>query len=347
MLTNTKNSNITKAYKNSENGLEPHFFANSMDRRISVAPMMGCTDRHCRALLRLISPNSLLFSEMIVTGALIHGDAQHYLKHARDEPCALQLGGSDPVALRQCATMVEDAGYQEINLNVGCPSDRVQYGGIGACLMAEPKLVAECLHEMQEQVNIPVTIKCRIGIDEYDSYEFFHNFVQEVAKSGCEVFYIHARSAILEGLSPKENREIPPLKYDYVYKIKNDFPHLQFFINGAIKTTQQVVEQLSKVDGVMMGRVPYHDPYLLAEIERQIFNFQSPSRLEIVSQFIQYGQETLVPGEHPKHIIKHLLGLFLGCTGAKKYRRYLSDHMFDAKGSLDIVFDALKHAELA
>ena len=345
MNKNVSDSPSAPVYKGES--LDSRSTANVVDRTISVAPMMGCTDRHCRALLRLISPHSLLFSEMIVTGALIHGDAQHYLKHARDEPCALQLGGSDPIALRQCATMVEDAGYQEINLNVGCPSDRVQYGGIGACLMAEPKLVAECLNEMQQQVNIPVTIKCRIGIDEYDSYEFFHNFVQEVARSGCEVFYIHARSAILEGLSPKENREIPPLKYDYVYKIKKDFPHLQFFINGGIKTNQQVIEQLDKVDGVMMGRMPYHDPYLLAEIEKHIFNFQSPTRLEIVSQFIEYAQETLIPGGHPKHIIKHLLGLFLGCPGAKKYRRYLSDHMFDPTCSLNIVYDALKHAELA
>ena len=319
---------------------------NSIDRTISIAPMMGCTDRHCRALLRLISPHAFLFSEMIVTGALIHGDAQHYLKHAKDEPCALQLGGSDPVALRQCAVMAEDAGYQEINLNVGCPSDRVQYGGIGACLMAEPVLVSECLFEMQQQVRIPISIKCRIGIDDFDSYEFFHNFVEEVSKSGCKIFYIHARSAILEGLSPKENREIPPLKYDYVYKIKEDFPQLQFFINGGLKTNQEVVDQLAKVDGVMIGRAPYHDPYLLAELEESIYGHQSPSRLEVVSQFIEYGKETMKPGEHPKHLIKHLLGLFLGCPGAKKFRRYLSDHMFDEECSLNVVFDAIAHAEL-
>jgi len=318
-----------------------------LDRTISVAPMMGCTDRHCRALLRLISPNALLFSEMIVTGALIHGDAQHFLRHGNDEPCVLQLGGSDPAALRQCAVLVEDAGYQEINLNVGCPSDRVQYGGIGACLMAEPRLVAESLNEMQQQVDIPVSLKCRIGIDDQDSYEFFRNFIEVVSESGCKIFYIHARIAILDGLSPKENREIPPLKYDYIYRIKDEFPALNFYINGGIKTEIEVIEQLEKVDGVMLGRAPYHDPYLLAALERSVYGTISPSRLDIVSQYLEYGRNTLRPGEHPKHIIKHLMGLFLGCTGAKRFRRYLSDHMFDESCSFDIVNDALKDANLA
>lgn len=320
---------------------------NNIDRTISIAPMMGCTDRHCRALLRMISPHALLFSEMIVTGALIHGDAPHFLRHGKDEPCVLQLGGSDPLALKQSAVMVEDAGYQEINLNAGCPSDRVQYGGIGACLMAKPHLVAKCLNEMQQQVNIPVSLKCRIGIDDHDSYDFFRNFIQVVSESGCKIFYIHARTAILGGLSPKENREIPPLKYDYVYRIKDEFPALSFYINGGIKTEIEVSEQLKRVDGVMLGRAPYHDPYLLASLEQNIYNTVSPSRLDIVSQYLDYGRSTLRPGEHPKHIIKHLMGLFLGCTGAKRFRRYLSDHMFDESGSFDIVNDALKDANLA
>lgn len=308
--------------------------------------MMNCTDRHCRVLLRLISPHTLLFSEMVVTGALIHGNAQNFLKHGQDGPCALQLGGSDPKQLQLCAQLAEDAGYQEVNLNIGCPSSRVQQGAIGACLMAEPELVARCVASMQSKVNIPVTVKCRIGIDDQDSYESFRHFIQTVADSGCQIFYVHARKAILKGLSPKENRDVPPLRYDYVYTIVKEIPHCDFYINGGISSVSDARQHLDKVDGIMLGRAPYQNPYMLAELEKQIYDFDSPTRFEVIASYLDYASECLAEDGHPKHVVRHLLGLFNGQPGARHFRRHLSEVMHRKETTLDIVYDALDSSGL-
>ena len=315
-------------------------FNTPLDRRLCIAPMMGCTDRHCRVLFRLLSPGAILYSEMVTTGALIHGDADHFLKHnAMDAPCALQLGGSNPDELAECAKMVEAAGYQEVNLNVGCPSDRVQAGGIGACLMAVPDLVAECVDKMQRSVDIPVTIKSRIGIDDDDSYEFFSRFVSRVAEAGCQVFIVHARKAILDGLSPKENRQVPPLKHDYVFRIKQDMPDLTFILNGGIKHLDQICEPLEKTDGIMVGREAYHNPYFICELTSQILNSHAsqPDRLVILEQYKEYLAGELSKGEPLQHGAKHLLGLFHGLPGARKFRRYLSEHIYDPVAGIDTI----------
>lgn len=313
-----------------------------LDRTLNVAPMMGCTDRHCRHLLRLLSPNALLYSEMITTGALIHGDAAHFLIHQQDEPVAVQLGGSDPKELATCGRQIEQAGYQEINLNVGCPSDRVQQGGIGACLMAEPELVADCVSEMQSSVSIPVTVKCRIGIDDQDSYEFFTNFIRAVHNAGCRTFIVHARKAVLTGLSPKDNRQIPPLKYNYVYDIQRAFPNTTFILNGGLRTAQQVSEQLQSVKGVMLGRAVYNNPFLLAELEQQIFGTAKPQRNLVVNLYRDYMNDQLGSGTHLKHMVKHMLGLFAGIPGARAYRRYLSENMFRHDAGIEILDKALE-----
>lgn len=317
-----------------------------IDRTISVAPMMGATDRHFRKLARIISPNAFLFTEMVVSGALIYGNAANFLQHADDDPCALQIGGSNPDELARCAAMVQAAGYQEINLNVGCPSDRVQYGRIGACLMAEPELVAQCLSAMAKEVDIPVTIKCRIGINKEDSYEAFERFIQAQLAADVKIFYIHARSAILDGLSPKENREIPPLKYDYVSRIKTSYPEAQFFLNGGVKTNKEALALLPNFDGIMMGRAPYADPYMLAELEAALYQHESPTRLQALETYLEYVELRVAEGNHPKHCLKHLLGLFTGCPGARSFRRYLSQHMFEPDVPVSMVFDALKAAGL-
>ena len=316
-----------------------------LDRRLCIAPMMGYTDRHCRMLFRLLSPEALLYSEMLTTGALIHGDARHFLKHnPEDAPCALQLGGSDPADLAQCARLVEDAGYQEVNLNVGCPSDRVQSGGIGACLMASPELVGECVAQMQQQVNIPVTVKCRIGIDDQDSYEQFTNFIDIVADAGCEIFIIHARKAILQGLSPKENRDIPPLKYEFVYRIKQQRPNLTFILNGGIKEVAQIAEPMEKTDGIMIGREAYHNPFFIARLAAALSpdNQQIPDRLTVLAQYAEYLQQELAKHESLQHGAKHLLGLFQGLPGARKYRRYLSEHIYEPDADIDTIYQAAK-----
>ena len=304
--------------------------------------MMGCTDRHCRYLLRLISPNAVLYSEMIVTGALLHGDTASFLKHQQDEPVAFQLGGSDPLELARCAEMIEQAGYQEINLNVGCPSDRVQAGGIGACLMREAELVAACFTAMQSVVSIPVTIKSRIGVDDMDSYEFFTSFVKTVHDAGCRTFIVHARKAILGGLSPKDNREIPPLKYGYVYDIQQAFPDAVFILNGGMKTCSDVLEQLEKVKGVMLGRAAYSNPWLLAELENRMFDTPMPDRDEIVMQYRKYMMEKMADGTHFKHLVKHLFGLFTGMPGARAYRRHLSEHMFKDDTGIGCLDEAME-----
>ena len=319
---------------------------NEMDRTFSVAPMMGCTDRHFRKLARLISPHTFLFTEMLVSGALIYGDGANFLQHDGDEPCALQIGGSNPSDLARCAVMAQDAGYQEINLNVGCPSDRVQYGRIGACLMAEPHLVADCLSQMRRQVDIPVTIKCRIGINQQDSYAHFQRFIHIQADAGTRVFYIHARSAMLDGLSPKQNREIPPLKYAYVSRIARAFPECTFHLNGGIKSAASALQLLRFYPGIMFGRAPYADPYLLAQLETQYYGVIAPSRHQVVTQYLDYAKVCMQRGDHPKHILKHLLGLFAGCPGARAFRRHLSQHIYEPNVSTDIVFDAMAVANL-
>lgn len=300
-----------------------------LSRRLSVAPMMDWTDRDCRFLLRLLSRHTLLYTEMVTTGALIHGDRARFLAYdQREHPVALQLGGSDPDELSLCAKMGEDAGYDEINLNVGCPSDRVQSGRFGACLMAEPELVAEGVAAMRAAVRIPVTVKTRLGIDEYDSYEFLTGFIDKVSAAGCEIFILHARNAWLQGLSPKENRHIPPLNYERVYQVKKDYPHLHIDINGGIQTLEEARQHLDHVDGVMMGRAIYHNPYLLAEADRVVFGKEQQvvSRHEVVEAMLPYIEQRMKEGRPLKSMTRHLLGLFQGQPGGRRWRRHLSEN---------------------
>ena len=312
--------------------------------RLSVAPMLDWTNRDFRYFLRLISKHCLLYTEMVTTGALIHGDRDRFLAHDISEYLlALQLGGSDPAALAQCARYGQDAGYSEINLNVGCPSDRVQSGSFGACLMAEPKLVAEGVAAMQAEVDIPVTVKTRLGIDELDSYDFLCDFISQVADAGCDVFILHARKAWLNGLSPKENRDIPPLDYQRVYQIKQDFPDLHIDINGGVHTLADVQQHLKQVDGVMMGRAIYHDPYLLAEADQTLFadNHSIPTRHQVIEQMLPYIEQRMTEGRPLKSITRHLLGLFQGQAGAKAWRRHLSEYAHIKGAGLEVVQDAL------
>lgn len=312
--------------------------------RLSVAPMLDWTNRDFRYFLRLISKHCLLYTEMVTTGALIHGDCQRFLGHDISEYLlALQLGGSNPKDLAQCARLGQEAGYSEINLNVGCPSDRVQSGSFGACLMAEPELVAECIAAMQAEVDIPVTVKTRLGIDEHDSYEFLTNFINKVSAAGCDVFILHARKAWLQGLSPKENRDVPPLDYQRVYQIKQDFPELHIDINGGIQTLTDAQQHLKQVDGVMMGRAIYHDPYLLAEADQTLFadNHLIPTRHQVLEQMLPYIEQRMAEGRPLKSITRHLLGLFQGQTGAKAWRRHLSENAHLKGAGLEVVQDAL------
>jgi tRNA-dihydrouridine synthase A len=316
----------------------------TVDRRISVAPMMDWTDRHARLFLRLISKHTLLYTEMVTTGAVINGDREKLLGFdPAENPIALQLGGSDPVALAECARIGEDYGYDEINLNVGCPSDRVQSGRIGACLMAEPDLVSECLSAMKKVTNLPVTVKHRIGIDDQDSYEFIRHFVEVVSQSGCDSFIVHARKAILSGLSPKQNREIPPLIYDRVYQLKNDFPELEIIINGGIRSIDDTLQHLSIVDGVMIGREAYNNPYVLATVDMQIFNSDLPpkSRVEIIENLIPYIEQHLASGGKLQHISRHILGLFHAQPNGKLWRRHLSESVTKPDAGIQVVYDAL------
>ena len=306
--------------------------------------MLDWTNSHCRYFHRIISKQALLYTEMVTTGALIHGNAQRFLKfNSQENPIALQLGGSNPKDLALCARMAEEFGYNEVNLNVGCPSDRVQNGRFGACLMAEPKLVGDCVSAMQEAVKIPITVKSRIGIDEQDSYEELTKFVEIIANSGCETFIIHARKAWLKGLSPKENREIPPLRYDVVFQLKQDFPQLEIIINGGITTLEQSAELLKSVDGVMIGREAYQNPYLLAAVDSFLFNDDSQilSREQIVFELLPYIQRQLKNGVRLNSIARHILGLFHGEYGARLWRRYLSENAFKENVNEQIILNAL------
>lgn len=317
----------------------------SLNRRFCVAPMLDWTDRHCRYFYRLMSEHALLYTEMVTTGALIHGDRHRFLQFdAREHPVAFQLGGSNPVDLALCAKMAEDYGYDEINLNVGCPSDRVQNGMFGACLMARPELVAECISAMRQAVSIPVTVKSRIGIDDKDSYEELTTFVDTIAKAGCETFIIHARKAWLQGLSPKENREIPPLRYDTVYQLKQDFPQLEIIINGGINTLDEAENMLETVDGVMLGREVYQRPFILNEVDNRFFHQPESvkTRQHIVEELIPYVQAQLEEGVRFNSISRHILGLFHGQKGAKGWRRYLSENATKAEACETVLFEALK-----
>jgi len=313
--------------------------------RLSVAPMLDWTTRDYRYFIRLITKQCLLYTDMITTGALMHGDAARFLAHDEIEgPLALQLGGSDPTTMAQCAVMAEDWSYDEVNINVGCPSDRVQSGLFGACLMAEPNLVAECVAEMQARVTIPVTVKTRLGIDEQDSYEFLSQFVETVSSAGCKTFILHARKAWLSGLSPKENRDVPPLNYERVYQIKHDYPDLQITINGGVQTLEEVQTHLYQVDGTMIGRVAYHDPYRLATADSVVFGKadQGLSRHEVIEAMLPYISQRMAVGRSLKSITRHLLGLFQGQPGAKAWRRYLSENAHLKGARIEVLEAALK-----
>ena len=311
--------------------------------------MMDWTDRHCRYFMRLLSPSVRLYTEMVTAAAIVHGDRNKLLRfHRNEHPIAVQLGGSDVGWMTEAAVASATAGYDEININVGCPSDRVQSGRFGACLMATPGIVADCFTAMQAVVDVPVTVKTRIGIDDHDSYDFLHNFIDEVADAGCRKFVVHARMAILAGLSPKENRSVPPLNYERVFRLKRDFPELVIYINGGIRELAQIDNLLQKVDGVMIGRQAYQQPYFLAEIERRMDPaFPLPERRAIVEQMLPYIEQELSTGERLGRITRHMLGLFAGQPGARAWRRYLSDHSFRDAAGVDTVIAALKSMPVA
>jgi len=322
----------------------------TLNRRLCVAPMMSHTDRHFRYFLRLISRNVMLYTEMIATGAIIHGKQYHRFEFSPQEhPLAIQLGGNDPAELSECARIAEQSGYDEINLNIGCPSDRVKNGQFGACLMANPARVAECVAAIAASVSIPVTVKTRTGIDNQDSYEHLHHFISTVATGGCRTFIVHARKAWLQGLSPRQNREIPPLDYSRVYRIKADFPELEIIINGGIHTLEQSLEHLQFVDGVMIGRAVCHNPYLLAGADRVIFgnHRSSYTRSEILEKFTSYVEQQLHHGTPLQLMTRNIFGLFQGQPGARIWRRYLSENMFDNNSGIEVIEDALHMVQAA
>ena len=318
-----------------------------MNRKVSVAPMMDCTDRHERFFLRLISKKTLLYTEMIVDEAINRGDKKKLLEfNINEKPVALQLGGSSPKLLAKATKIGEDFGYDEINLNLGCPSKKVEKNKFGACLMKEPNLVADCLSQMQAQTKLPVTIKTRIGYDNVEDYENLHKFISTLKSTGVKTFIIHARKAMLGKFTPKQNLNIPPLKYEYVYNLKKDFPKEEIIINGGITSVEDTNIHLKKTDGVMIGRAAYHTPYLLAEIEEKIFkNKNVPSRQDVIEKLIPYIKDELKKGTRLNQIMRHTLGLFHGQTGASYWKRYLSENMCvrdaDVK-KIDHIMDKIK-----
>ena len=322
-----------------------------MNRKVSVAPMMDCTDRHERYFLRLISKNTLLYTEMIVDEAISRGDKKKLLEfNISEKPVALQLGGSSPKLLAEASKIGEDFGYDEINLNLGCPSRKVEKNKFGACLMKEPKLVAECLEKMQSATKLPVTIKTRIGYDDVEDYENFYNFISTIRSTGVKTFIIHARKAMLGKFTPKQNLNIPPLKYDYAYKLKKDFPDDEIIINGGITSIKEIKGHLDKTNGVMIGRAAYHTPYFLAEIEKEIFkNNDVLSRQQVIEKLIPYIKEETKKGTRLNQIMRHTLGLFHGQTGAGFWKRYLSENMCvrdaDIK-KIDHIMDKIQHKNL-
>ncbi|VXC42762.1 tRNA-dihydrouridine synthase A [Pseudomonas sp. 8Z] len=331
-----------------ESASKPATTRHSLSRRFCVAPMMDWTDRHCRYFLRKLSRHALLYTEMVTTGALIHGDRERFLRYNECEhPIALQLGGSSPQDLAICAKMAEDYGYDEVNLNVGCPSDRVQNNMIGACLMGHPALVADCVRAMQDAVSIPITVKHRIGINGRDSYAELCDFVGQVRDAGCRSFTVHARIAILEGLSPKENREIPPLRYDVAAQLKQDFADLEIILNGGIKTLEECERHLQTFDGVMLGREAYHNPFLLAQVDQRLFGatHNGITRLDALLAMRPYVERHLSEGGSLHHISRHILGLAQGFPGARRFRQLLStdlNKVQDPLGLLDQAAELLR-----
>ena len=322
-----------------------------MNRKVSVAPMMDCTDRHERFFLRLISKNTLLYSEMVVSEAIHRGEKKKLLEfNINEKPIALQIGGSSPALLAEATKAGEDFGYDEINLNLGCPSKKVEKNKFGACLMKEPNLVADCLSKMQASTKLPVTIKTRIGYDDVEDYETFHKFISTLKATGVKTFIIHARKAMLGKFTPKQNLNIPPLKYEYVYKLKEDFPNDEIIINGGISSTDDVTNHLKRVDGTMIGRAAYHTPYILADIEKKIFkNNNVPSRQEVIKKLIPYVKDELKRGTRLNQIMRHTLGLFHGQNGASHWKRYLSENMCvrdaDVK-KIDHIMDKIKYSNI-
>lgn len=319
-----------------------------INRTFSIAPMLDWTDRHYRYLARIMSAELLLYTEMVTTGAIIHGKGDYLAYNSEENPLALQLGGSNPQDLATCAKLAVERGYDEINLNVGCPSDRVQSGRFGACLMAEPKLVAECVTAMKQVVDIPVTVKTRIGIDEQDSYEFLSEFVDTVSAVGCDTFIVHARKAWLQGLSPKQNREIPPLDYQRVYRLKKDYPELHMSINGGVKTLDECREHLLHIDGVMVGREAYQNPYILAEVDQLLCSSDKPvlSRDAVLEKFIPYIEKHLVEGGRLNHITRHMTGMFQGEPGSRAWRRYISENAHKQGAGIEVIEQARKNMNL-
>jgi tRNA-dihydrouridine synthase A len=316
--------------------------------KLSVAPMMDWTDRHCRYFHRLLTRHTRLYTEMVTTGALLHGDVPRHLAfNSEEHPLALQLGGSEPAELARCAKLAEQWGYDEINLNCGCPSERVQRGSFGACLMAEPSLVADCVKAMRDASALPVTVKHRIGIDKVERYEFVRDFVGAVAAAGCEVFIVHARNAWLKGLSPKENRELPPLRYELVHRLKREFPALTIVLNGGIRTNAQIAEQLEHVDGVMLGREPYHHPWLMADWDARFFG-EAPVERDrdlVETQMVGYMQRIVAAGEPWSHASRHLIGLRNGLAGARRWRQVWSDHRLKSASPAEVSRLAREGAE--
>jgi tRNA-dihydrouridine synthase A len=305
--------------------------------------MMDWSDRHCRYFWRLLTRRALLYTEMVTTGALIHGDRERFLAfNPEEQPVALQLGGSEPADLARCARWAEERGYVEVNLNCGCPSDRVQSGLFGACLMAQPQRVADCVAAMREACDLAVTVKHRIGIDHMESYTELADFVATVAAGGCETFIVHARKAWLQGLSPKENREIPPLHYPWVYRLKDDFPQLTIVINGGIDTLDACRDHLTRVDGVMLGRAAYQNPWLLAEVDSALFGVDNPacSRDDVLEAMLPYTERRLVEGVPLNRITRHILGLYQGVPGARQFRRHLSENAHRKGAGIEVLAEA-------
>ncbi len=319
------------------------------DARIAVAPMMDWTDRHCRYFMRLISPSVRLYTEMVTAAAIHHGDADSLLQFdAAEHPVAVQLGGSDPKLMAAAARLAAEKGYDEVNINVGCPSDRVQSGRFGACLMAEPGVVAECFGAMQDSCDVPVTVKSRIGIDDQDSEDFLHRFVDVLTEAGCRHFIVHARIAILEGLSPKQNRTVPPLNYERVFALKQKWPDHRIEINGGFTTVDLVSDALEHVDGVMIGRQAYHDPWFLAALEERVLGGRAvPDRRSVVEAMLPYVERHLAEGERLNRITRHMLGLFAGQPGARAWRRHLSEHAHRPGAGTELLLQALDAMQVA
>jgi tRNA-dihydrouridine synthase A len=317
-------------------------YKKSILNRFSIAPMLDWTDKHCRYFHRILTKQTLLYTEMVTTGAILFGKGDYLAFNTQEHPLSLQLGGSDPIALAKCAKLAEERGYDEINLNVGCPSDRVQNGMFGACLMGKADLVARCVEAMQKEVNVPITVKTRIGIDDHDSYNFLCEFIETVMPF-TETFIVHARKAWLSGLSPKENREVPPLDYERVYQLKRDYPHLTIAINGGIKTIDEIKHHLNYVDGVMVGREAYQNPVLLTQIDQQIFGADTPTidPIAAILALYPYIEKQLSQGAQLNHIMRHTLGIFNGRKGAKQWRRYLSENAHKSVAGIEVVEQAL------